>query len=215
MHLDAVVAAINDAFGTNEYPGDRWIVGSSEGCEPEDEVGPFRSYPDWRTPDAGFLDGHYAALSFFSEAGFRFYLPAYLLADLADRLQTADPVFHLAQGFSDTSVDHDVGGRRFVIRTGGSQFTNPRRYGASTFMDYARYRLSVFTREEAGAIVAYLEHVRERPTRETDRAAIAAALDAFWRDRARSAPRAADLAGYLARQAAWLEAVARERGTAG
>ncbi len=30
---------------------------------------------------------------------------------------------------------------------------NPRRYGAMTFADWARYRLSVFAREEAQAIV--------------------------------------------------------------
>ena len=211
MTLDRVAAAITDAFGANEYPGDRWILGSSEGCEPEEEVGPFRAHHDWRTIDAAFLDGHYVALSFFSEAGFRFYLPAYLLADLDERLQTADPVFHLTHGFDEIAVTHDVGGERFVMRSGRTQLMNPLRYGASTSEDYARYRLSIFTRDEAGAIVSYLEHVRERDGREFDRPHIEAALDAFWRERARSAPRRADLQEHLARQAAWMAAVQRER----
>ena len=56
-----------------------------------------------------FLDAGYDALSFFSEGGFRYFLPAYLIADLEDRLQTADPVFHLTNGFSDKVVDIPAG----------------------------------------------------------------------------------------------------------
>lgn len=207
-----VIAAIELAFGGNEYPGDDFILGRSEGCEPFDEVDPFRGHPDWRTLEPDFLDGHYAAPNFFSEAGFRYYLPAYLLADLADRLRTADPVFHLTHGFSDVSVAHEVGGRRFELRTGSTELINPRRYGAATFQDYARYRLSVFTREEAEAIVSYLECVRERATRDPCRGDIDAALEAFWRERARSAPQAAGLRRHLEEQAAFLEAVTRSRG---
>jgi hypothetical protein len=36
------------------------------------------------------LDAGYNALSFFSECGFRYFLPAYLIVDLDERLQTAD-----------------------------------------------------------------------------------------------------------------------------
>lgn len=49
------------------------------------------------------LDAHYSALSFFSEAAFRFFFPAYLIADLRGELRTADPLFHLTGGFSVTS----------------------------------------------------------------------------------------------------------------
>ena len=55
----------------------------------------------------------------------------------------------------------EVSGRTFTRRSGRTQFVNPRRFGAMTFCDYARFRLSVFTREEAGAIVAYLEFKRD------------------------------------------------------
>ena len=49
------------------------------------------------------LDAGYDALSFFSEGGFRYFLPANLIADLGKQLQTADPVFHLMNGFSTMS----------------------------------------------------------------------------------------------------------------
>jgi hypothetical protein len=49
------------------------------------------------------LDGHANALGYFSEAGFRFFLPAYLIADLHGQLNTADPLFHMTHGFSTNS----------------------------------------------------------------------------------------------------------------
>jgi hypothetical protein len=72
----------------------------------------------------------------------------------------------------------------------------------------------VFCREEAAAIVSYLEHVMTVPSRDTDRPAIEAGLNDYWRDRALSAPVAAELRRYLDEQAAYLDAVMRDRGSA-
>jgi len=88
---DTVIRRIEAAFAGNAFPGARFLQGSFEGCEPYDEVGPFEELEDWRVIEAGFLDGHASALSFFSEAGFRFFLPAYLISDLRGQLYTADP----------------------------------------------------------------------------------------------------------------------------
>jgi 5-aminolevulinate synthase len=57
------------------------------------------------------------------------------------------------------------------------------RYGAMTWSDYARHRLSVFTREEAKAIVSYMNCKREQDTTGLDKARIDAALQEFWLDR--------------------------------
>jgi hypothetical protein len=100
------------------------------------------------------LDASYTALSFFSEGGFRYFLPAFLIADLEERLQTADPVVHLTNGFSDTVVTLPAGLSLYRKTIGNSAFVNPQRYGAMTWQDHVRRQLSVFTREEAGAIVA-------------------------------------------------------------
>lgn len=84
------------------------------------------------------------------------------MADVNGQLQTADPVFHLTNGLFDRSVKVPAGLRTFEKVIGKSGFVNPRRYGAMTWHDYARHKLAVFTREEARAIVAYLEWKRER-----------------------------------------------------
>lgn len=207
---EAVIAEIVAAFGTTEYPGDPFLQGSFEGCEPYEEVGPFQG-KDWRALPADFLDGHYAALSFFSEGGFRYFLPAYLIADLRGELQTADPVFHLTHGFSDIAVEAPTSTRVFRIRSGKSVLLNPRRYGAMTFEDQARRRLSIFTREDAGAIVAYLGYRSERDELGVDRDAIAAALNAFWLERARLAPTAAQLREHIREQEEYVAALQADR----
>jgi hypothetical protein len=148
-----------------------------------DEVGPFQGRQDWQSLEASFLDAHYSALSFFSEAGFRFFLPAYLVADLRGELQTADPEFHLTYGFSDFTVQDERGGRTFEIKSGKTQFINPRRYGAATAFDYARYRLSVFCREEAQVILAYLKFRLEAAEMDFERERISAALEEYWLER--------------------------------
>ncbi len=203
---EAVIEKIQRAFAGNEYPGGRFLQGSFEGCEPYEEVGPFENEEDRRSIDAGFLDGHANALSFFSEAGFRYFLPAYLISDLRGQLQTADPLFHLTHGFSDWTTEVPAADRTFVIRHGRSALINPRRYGAMTSYDYARWRLSVFTREEADAIVAYLVYKRDSDPDVIDGTAIDAALQSFWLERARTAPSSASLERHLSEQEEYLAA---------
>jgi hypothetical protein len=193
MDKETVLTLIDSAFGDNPYPGDPFLQGSFEGSEPYEEVGAFRGKTSWKGIQPQFLDAHYVALSFFSEAGFRFYLPAYLVADLNGQLYTADPVFHLTHGFNDRTFEIDINGKVFVIQPDKSTFVNPRRYGAMTFFDNARRQLSIFTREEAQAIVAYLHYKQEHGEIPLDAPRIQAALDTFWLERARSAPTAADI----------------------
>lgn len=210
MNKNAVIEKIRAAFGDNDYPGDRYLQGSFEGCEPFEEVGPFQGRVDWQGIDADFLDAHGAALSFFSEAGFRFFLPAYLIADVQGRLQYAEPLFHLTHGFSGGEVEAPTKVRTFRIKFGKSQLVNPRRYGAMTSYDYARYRLSVFTREEARAIVAYLQFKRQADPWGQEQ--IDAALNGFWLERAKSAPETASLKQYLEEQAEYLAAIMEGKG---
>ena len=209
-----VIEIIRHGFRHGTYPGDRWLQGSSEGCEPAEECGAFTGLSDWEAIEPGFLDTHYTAPSFFSEAAFRFFMPAFLVADVRDTLMTADPTFHLAHGFSDGRLEEQVAGRRVIHRWGRSKLVNPRRYGAISWEDYARHRLAVFPREEAQAIVAFLEWKRGREsTRDIGEVpTIDAALDLFWRQRARSAPTAQDLAGQLAEEQELMRAYAERAG---
>ncbi|MGB5844928.1 MAG: hypothetical protein WBG94_10820, partial [Anaerolineales bacterium] len=153
------------------------------------------------------LDAHSGSLNFFSEAGLRFFLPAYLIADLNEQLQVADPVFSLVHGFSNLSVGHKIGEQVFIRRTGRDAFINPKRYGALTFHDYSRYRLSIFSREEAQAIVHFLEYKRGNDPHGINLDQIEAALTSFWYARAETAPTAETIAIHLLDEEKYLSAL--------
>ena len=204
-----VIEHIRQAFHDTEHPGDAFLQGSHEGCEPGESISPFIGVTDWSQLDPVVLDGSYDALSFFSEGGFRYFLPAYVIADLKDQLHTADPVFHLTNGFIDKVVTIPAGQRIYEKTIGKSAFINPRRYGAMTWHDHSRCRLSVFTREEAQAIVAYLEYKRDADSHELNTEEIKAALDCFWRDRAANGPTHQAIRQYRNEEAEYLRDIAR------
>jgi hypothetical protein len=77
-----IIEHIRQAFHDTEHPGDAFVQGSREGCEPGESVAPFIAVTDWSQFDPMVLDANYDALSFFSEGGFRYFLPAYVIADL-------------------------------------------------------------------------------------------------------------------------------------
>lgn len=134
----------------------------------------FAGKDDWRTLDAAFLDqapdGYSSALSFFSDEAFRFYLPAYLLADMQGALRCTDVAFHLCFGLEDESKDEPV---------------NPRRYGERTWFTEASHRLSVFSQHQAAAIVLYFRYKLETSDLvDFDRPRIEGALRNYWLARA-------------------------------
>ncbi len=207
-----VIEKIVSVFKGNEYPGDHFLQGSQEGSEPFEEIEPFKGKTRWDEIEASFLDRHSSALSFFSEAGFRFYLPAYLIADIQEQLEVADPLFHLTHGFSDEKVKHQLRSRMYELRIGKTVLVNPRRYGAMTSYDYARYRLSIFIREEAGAIVEYLKYKEERDEFGIEKKQIEAALELFWLERAQKAPTIEDIKRHIREQEEYMEAIQKENG---
>jgi hypothetical protein len=173
LDREAIKAQILQAFTGVEYPGDWCLRGSNEGDEPYRVEEEFRGKEDWQSLDPAFLDrapgGLASALSFFSDEAFRFYLPAYLIADLNGCLEQADPVFHLCHGLDDWSRGERV---------------NPRRYGERTWFDEARYRFAVFTRPEAAAIAAYLRwRCQSEEVGPDGRERIEQALRSYWLER--------------------------------
>lgn len=190
MTAPELIALVDRTF-TATHPGDAFLLGSREGCEPVEEVGAFAGIADWRGLETAFLDEHYTVLSFFSEAGLRFFLPAYLVADLRGELRTADPLFCLIHGFSRMTVD--LPADAVYQESGGPVLLGARRYGAITWEDFSRHRLAVFCREEAAAIVRYLEWRRDTDDLGLDPPRITAALETFWIPRSQSAPTRADV----------------------
>jgi hypothetical protein len=64
----------------------------------DDKVASYRARDeknDWSAISPVDLDRCCSSLSFFDAEGMRFHLPAYLVADLEDSLQSADVLFHL------------------------------------------------------------------------------------------------------------------------
>ena len=55
---------------------------------------------------------HDAALAFLSHAAHRYFLPAFLIADVLDLLRNADPVFYLTHG-----LDREDADERFAALT--------------------------------------------------------------------------------------------------
>lgn len=167
---EAVKAEILGAFAHVEYPGDWCLRGSNEGDEPYLLEQEFKGKTDWRTLDPSFIDqapgGFGSALSFFSVEAFHFYLPAYLIASIDDVLEQADPVFQLCHGLTNESKSKRI---------------NPRRYGERTWFEESRHKFSVFSWQEASAIVAYLQLRREMD--EFDQVAIDQALKNYWLER--------------------------------
>ncbi len=202
-----VIENIREAFHETAHPGDAFLQGSQEGCEPGEAIAPFKGTSHWTQVDPAILDVNYTALSFLSEGGFRHFLPAFLIADLEGRLQTADPVFHLTNGFCDKVVKLPAGAKVYEKTIGKSAFVNPRRYGAMTWQDHARGQLSIFTREEAGAIVAYLEYKRDADRQGLNAEEVNAALNGFWRDRAEHAPTQEALRQHVQNEFDYLNAI--------
>jgi hypothetical protein len=170
-NAETVKAQIRDAFKDVEFPGDWCLRGSNEGDEPYLLEQEFAGKTDWRTLDPKFLDqapdGYGSALSFFSDEAFHFYLPAYLIADIDDKLDRHNPVFILTYGLGDDNRSEKI---------------NPRRYGERTWFDERKYKFAMFNRKEAAAIVAYLKLKRDLD--EYDRPAIDQALRNYWLERA-------------------------------
>jgi hypothetical protein len=158
--LETLTAAIRAAF-TAPYPGDDNLRGSDLGCEPYEVEALYRGCDDWRRLDAAFLDR--AGLGFLSAAAFRFYLPAFLLADLGDALMTETPSFHLTHGLDDIGKLNRV---------------NHRLYGERTWFEHVSERFAGFTAEEARAIIGYLSWVSHREGEAHQ--SIAEAIDNFW-----------------------------------
>ena len=152
-HDDAFVAAlikqIEAAFGKRTCPPGAELCGSDQGDEPAGYALEFRGQ-DWRTLHPEFLAYNHAATSFLSHAGFQYFLPAFLLADLHEVESNGDPVFNLTHG----------------LRTGHE------------LQEHCLERLAGFDLAECEAIVAYLRHSAQDEW--CDRESVERALETYW-----------------------------------
>lgn len=169
FQTDALIRKIESAFADVSYPGDTDLTDSNYGDEPEALVRAFQGKTDWHELDAKFLDdapeGWHNALSFFSNAAFQFYLPAYLIADIRDELMEQDPAFHLCINLSPAAEQCKIATM----------------HGGGTMGSLARARFDQFSSTQTDAIVAYLYWKMDSiPIDDPTYPDIAQAMDYYW-----------------------------------
>lgn len=138
-----LILQIREAFEDCVYPGADNLT-SSFGDEADALIADFAGKTDWRELDSGFLeqapDGWGSALSFFNAAALRFYLPAYLIADVRLELENCDPTVRLC----------------FAVSPQQAQRKLAAVYGGRTLGEHAREEFSLFNMAQCQAIVDYL-----------------------------------------------------------
>ncbi|MGV3721072.1 MAG: DUF6714 family protein, partial [Actinomycetota bacterium] len=179
----ALFRQIGDAFAATPYPGDHQLCGSDQGDEPAEYALELRGLR-WQAVHPELLAHCYAALSFLSAEGFRYFLPAFLLADLLEGDSNANPVFHLTHAHAEPEpaieltraiwerLESLLGERAAAVlcNVGDQHLRADRRR-------YALARHAGFSRVERLAIISYLEY---RATDDDDRPAIEQALERYW-----------------------------------
>ncbi len=161
-----LVEQIKVAFDETPYPGDDRLCGSDQGDEPAEYALEFRGL-SWKTLHPDFLARHYASLSFFTDEGFRYFLPAYLIADLMmpefeGAWSNANPIFHLTHGLVEDKFDEST-----------NDLTDN-----FDWYEIATRKFSHFNLIEKKAIVAYLQYASDQD--EWYREKINSALESYW-----------------------------------
>ena len=166
---DELKELITKAFADVLFPGGR-LSNSNFGDEPLLLEREFLGKSNWQSLTPEFLDqapdGYASALSFFSDKAFRFYIPAYIIAAVDQRLERADPEFHLCHRLTNATKDKVI---------------NELLYGKLTWFEHTKKKFSLFDRPQADAIIAYLRFCKgDSKNRE-----IQQALNNYWliRDR--------------------------------
>lgn len=166
----AIVEEIKADFPQKRERRFKPMVNSVQDDEPLQIEADFADKDDWTKLEPEWLDaspnGLGTALIFLSDEAVRFYIPAYLVADLMGLLKAVDPTYALVHGFDDMS-------RGRCIR--------PRE--ARTWTDDAFTRWNGLTRPQAIAVVHYLEWRIERDSLDLEWKT-AEALAAYWYVRA-------------------------------
>lgn len=157
---DGVRTAIREAFASTPYPGDKKVVENATDFDPEarDLENAFRGKA-WQDVDAAMIREYKDGLPLFTPAGFRYYLPAYMLGVIDHR----DEV--------DVAVDSAVFNLTPPKTRRGWQWTR--------FKD----RTKQFNAQERGALRAFLElmlqHDIEESRPPSDRVKLALS---YWRE---------------------------------
>ncbi len=158
---------IGEAFADTPYPGDDKLCGSSQGDEGAGYAMDFRGVT-WQSAHPELLHLSGAAWSFLSPSGLRYFVPAFLLANLLSNetgFPLGAPVGNLTHYFTDTTENRShVENRRNSI----------------DWRAYLVSRFAPFSQRERIAIIHYLEF-QAKYEYEDEAPEINQALENYWR----------------------------------
>lgn len=142
--MKELIDKIEHAFADVRYPGDKDLTDSTYGEEPAALVEDFTGKTIWQDIDVAFLNqapsGWGSALAFFSARAFRFYLPAYLIADIRGELDGPDPVSRLCPSVTPLGASQKIA----------------KIWGGGTMGERATAEFAEFNAAQVSAVVAYL-----------------------------------------------------------
>lgn len=136
---DKLIQKISDSFSEVEFPGNDNLVGQSYGDEPVLVRNHFFGHSDWKILTHEFLDVD-GALSFLSDEAFRFYIPAFMIADINGQLDYNSPAFRLCWSVTPQSENDKIA----------------EIWGGGTMGEKAKKCFDQFSKEQVSAIVSYL-----------------------------------------------------------
>ncbi len=141
--MQTLIDKIQYAFEDVSFPGAEHLT-HSFGEEADALINDFRDKTDWTVLKPEFLnqapDGWGTALSFFSGEALRFYLPAYLIADIEGTLECADATSRLC-----AFVTPQLENRKIA-----------KIFGGGTLGEHARADFELFDAKQVSVIVDYL-----------------------------------------------------------
>jgi hypothetical protein len=163
---DQLIQKIAEAFSEVEFPGSDKLVAPSYGEEPDQVRNHFAGQSNWNKLAPGFLDFD-GALSFFSDQAFRFYLPAFMIADLNEQLEYNNPAIRLCWALTPQSENQKIA----------------KVWGGGTIGERAKECFGHFSEEQVQSIVSYLDW---KALKEEGNLTIEQALENYWLKRRNS-----------------------------
>ena len=197
LEIAELCREIQVAFAATPYPGDNALC-EGGGEEPGEIALDLRGV-SWQSAHPTLLERCYAALSFLSDAGFRYFLPAFLRADLMRSELgyegNAEPVHTLTRGLYDKNIDLEgIENLRTFTETHWQEGTGEHGVSYERILEmltatkqhmeefdqqaYAIRRYRLFNDEERRAIIHYLEY---NTRQEYHGVQIHQALERYWR----------------------------------
>jgi hypothetical protein len=197
----ALCREIRSAFEATRYPGDDDLSGSEQGEESAEMALELRGVK-WQSAHPELLARCYSALSFLTDAGFRYFLPAYMLDDLLNAESNSNATFQLTHGLYDEAIDReDMAALISFVESNAAAIAAVESAGVShqsalenikrfeeqrppfDLREYSVKRFMAFDMRERTAIIHYLEFQAQDAF---EALKIDQALDSYWRPSLRS-----------------------------